>query len=394
MSFLGGAAEQLTEVIETREKERMYDERMERASERELSTFEKKQKMQADREASRQAASAKKQAEEYASFLKSLGYTNPQATSILSGGVDSVNYHSGLATTARQKGIDIQTLMGETSVAIAEPTDSLTADSTSSQLTGEIIESMPTLQADLEAISAMYDEGEDTYDTIQKAYEAYEQKHYNETNPTKKSKYRLAADHFKNLINEQLEENAARNNEKDTKFDTAITKFYNQALNNAANTVDMEGVMEDGIFKLIKGSKAQRNISILMAAQEMQTFNQIYDDEGKVTGEVKSLNLQEKLKNDVMGAVKKLQSYALQEVDFATSPDAKKDKDGKVISKVKNTMATPIPIADLQKEAYKYNYGDIIFVQDASGNTSVRVYTGLNLSTAHNMFVNAGNVNG
>ena len=69
MSFLGGAAEQLTEVIETREQERMYDERMERASEREISMFEKKQKMQADREASRQAASAKKQAEEYASFL-------------------------------------------------------------------------------------------------------------------------------------------------------------------------------------------------------------------------------------------------------------------------------------------------------------------------------------
>ena len=47
MSFLGGAAEQLTEVIETREQERMYEERMERASQRELDTFAKKQKMQA-----------------------------------------------------------------------------------------------------------------------------------------------------------------------------------------------------------------------------------------------------------------------------------------------------------------------------------------------------------
>lgn len=395
MSFLGGAAEQLTEVIETREQERLYDERMERATERELSTFEKKQKMQAEREAARAEENAKKLAEESAAFLKNLGYTDIQTTSILSGGTESINYHSNLGVDARKKGINIQTLMGETSIAVAEPTDSLTPDSTSSQLTNEIIESMPTLQVDLEAVSALYDEGEDTYDTLQKAYEAYEQKHYNETDQTKKDNYRKAADHFKSLIDKQLEENAAKGNKNDDKFDTAITKFYNSAMNTAANTVEMEGVMEDGIFKLVKGSKAQRNIAILMAAQEMQTYNQIYNEDGQLSGKVKSLNLRDKIKNDVTNAVQKLQSYALQEVDQLSADEQPIRPDGtKAISKVKNTMATPINEADLQKESYKYSYGDIIFVQDGSGSISVRVYTGLNLSAKNNMFINAGNVNG
>lgn len=395
MSFLGGAAEQLTEVIETREQERLYDARLDRATERELSTFEKKQKMQAERETLRAETDAKKKAEEAANFLNSLGYTDTQSTSILSGGFDSVTYHSNLGIKARESGVDVQTLIGETAKALNEPSGSLNTESKSSLLTNELVESLPVLSPDLEAISSLYKDDEKTYDSIQKAYSHAEQQAYNETDPTKQAEYRAQADHYKKLIDKELEDNAAKGNKDDAKFDTAITKFYNTALNNAANTVEMEGVMEDGIFKLIKGSKAQRNISLLMAAQEMQTFNQIYNEDGSLSGKVKSLNLQDKLKNDVTGAVQKLQSYALQEVDQLSVPDEPTRPNGtKAMSKVKNTMAAPISEADLQKETYKYNYGDIIFVQDESGSVSVRVYTGLNLSKTHNMFINAGIING
>lgn len=388
MSFLGGAAEQLTEVIETREQERMYEERMERASQRDLDTFAKKQKMQAAASAAKAEADAKKKAEELSGFLSTF-YTDPaNIEKIMSGGNTSANYWLELGKLARQKGKDPNTLFKEMEVVTPE-------GESSADLVNDVLENTPTIQADLEAISALYQEGEDIYSTIEAAHDAFVQKAYAETDPTKKATYQKAVDHFKGLIDKELEENAARNNEDDDKFDTAITKFYNQALNNAATTVEMEGVMEDGIFKLIKGSKAQRNIAVLMAAQEMQTFNQTYDDEGKVTGKVKSLNLKDKLKNDVTGAVQKLQSYALQEVEQLSVPDQAPRPDGtKPLSKVKNTMATPVSEGDLQKNSYKYNYGDIIFVQDESGKISVRVYTGLNLSKTHNMYVNAGIVNG
>ena len=388
MSFLGGAAEQLTEVIETREQERLYEERMERASQRELDTFAEKQKMQAEREAARAEENAKKKAEELSGFLSTF-YTNPaNVESIMSGGTTSANYWLELGQLARQKNVDPNTLFKEMEAITPEGEDS-------AELVNDVLENTPTIQADLEAISALYQEGEDIYGTIEAAHDAFVQKAYAETNPAKQKTYQLAADHFKSLIDKELEENAARGNTDDDKFDTAITRFYNSAMNTAANTVEMEGVMEDGIFKLVKGSKAQRNIALLMAAQEMQTYNQIYNEDGQLSGKVRSLNLRDKIKNDVTNAVRKLQSYALQEVEQLSVPDQAPRPDGtKPISKVKNTMATPINEADLQKESYKYNYGDVIFVQDGSGSISVRVYTGLNLSAKNYMFINAGNVNG
>ena len=388
MSFLGGAAEQLTEVIETREQERLYEERMERASQRELDTFAEKEKMQAEREAARAEENAKKKAEELSGFLSTF-YTNPaNVESIMSGGNTSANYWLELGQLARQQGKDPNTLFKEMEAITPE-------GESSADLVNDVLENTPTIQADLEAISDLYQEGEEIYSTIEAAHDAFVQKAYAETDSAKKTTYQAAADHFKSLIDKELEENAARGNTDDDKFDTAITRFYNSAMNEAANTVEMEGVMEDGIFRLVKGSKAQRNIAVLIAAQEMQTFNQIYNEDGQLSGKVKSLNLRDKIKNDVTNAVQKLQSYALQEVDQLSADEQPIRPDGtKAISKVKNTMATPINEADLQKESYKYNYGDVIFVQDGSGSISVRVYTGLNLSAKNNMFINAGNVNG
>lgn len=386
MSFLGGAAEQLTEVIETREQERMYEERMERASQRELDTFAKKQKMQAERAAAKAEADAKKQAEELSGFLSTF-YTDPaNVEKIMSGGNQAANYWLELGQLARQKNVDPNTLFKEMEVVTPE-------GESSAELVNDVLENTPTIQADLEAISALYQEGEDIYSTIEAAHDAFVQKAYAETDKGKKDTYQKAADHFKSLIDKELEENAARNNEDDAKFDTAITKFYNQAMNEAANTVEMEGTMVDGVFKLIKGSKAQRNIAILMAAQDMQTFNQVYDENGNISG-VKSLNLKAKLETDVNNAIGRLGSYALQEIEALSDPNAPKDKDGNVVSKVKNTMANPVNEADLEKNAKTYDYGDIIFVRNADGSTSVRVFTNVYLHDNHNRYVNVGNVDG
>ena len=398
MSFLGGAAEQLTEVIETREQERLYDARLDRATERELSTFEKKQKMQAERETLRAETDAKKKAEEAANFLNSLGYTDAQSTSILSGGFDSVTYHSNLGIKARESGVDVQTLIGETAKALNEPSDSLNTESKSSILTNELVESLPVLSPDLEAISSLYDDDKKTFDSIQKAYSHAEQQAYNETDPTKQAEYRAQADHYKKLIDKELEDNAARDNKDDKKFDTAITTFYNGALSRAANTLELESTMEGGMFRLVKGSKSERNITRLMAAREMHDYNQIFNEDGSPSGKVKSLNLKNRLEKEVNQAVGRISSYALQEIDALSDPKTPKDENGIPKTRIVNTMANPVPEADLQKVADKYNYGDIIFVQNADGTTSVRVFTDVYLHDNHNRYVNVvenvGNING
>ena len=398
MSFLGGAAEKLTDVIETREQERLYDARLDRATERELSTFEKKQKMQAERETLRAEEDAKKKAEEAANFLNSLGYTDAQSTSILSGGFDSVTYHSNLGIKARESGVDVQTLIGETAKALNEPSDSLNTESKSSVLTNELVESLPVLSPDLEAISSLYDDDKKTFDSIQKAYSHAEQQAYNETDPTKQAEYRAQADHYKKLIDKELEDNAARDNKDDKKFDTAITTFYNGALSRAANTLELESTMEGGVFRLVKGSKSERNITRLMAAREMHDYNQIFNEDGSPSGKVKSLNLKNRLEKEVNQAVGRISSYALQEVDLLSDPKTEKDENGIPKTRIVNTMANPVPEADLQKVADKYNYGDIIFVQNADGTTSVRVFTDVYLHDNHNRYVNVvenvGNING
>tara|TARA_R100001460_G_scaffold21172_4_gene43363 strand:+ start:258 stop:1457 length:1200 start_codon:yes stop_codon:yes gene_type:complete len=394
MSFLGGAAEQLTEVIETREQERLYDARLDRATERELSTFEKKQKMQAERETLRAEEDAKKKAEEAANFLNSLGYTDAQSTSILSGGFDSVTYHSNLGIKARESGVDVQTLIGETAKALNEPSDSLNTESKSSVLTNELVESLPVLSPDLEAISSLYDDDKKTFDSIQKAYSHAEQQAYNETDPTKQAEYRAQADHYKKLIDKELEDNAARDNKDDKKFDTAITTFYNGALSRAANTLELESTMEGGVFQLVKGSKSERNITRLMAAREMYDYNQIFNEDGTPSGKVKSLNLKNRLEKETKQAMGRISSYALQEIDALSDPKTPKDENGIPKTRIVNTMANPVPEADLQKVADKYNYGDIIFVQNADGTTSVRVFTDVYLHDNHNRYVNVGNING
>ena len=386
MSFLGGAAEQLTEVIETREQERLYEERMERASQRELDTFAEKQKMQAEREAEKAEQDAKKKAEELSGFLSTF-YTNPaNVESIMSGGITSANYWLELGQLARQKNVDPNTLFKEMEAITPE-------GESSADLVNDVLENTPTIQADLEAISALYQEGEEIYSTIEAAHDAFVQKAYAETDSAKKSTYQAAADHFKSLIDKELEENAARGNTDDDKFDTAITTFYNNELAKAANTLELEGTMQDNMFQLLKGSKVERNITRLMAAQGMQTFNQVYDENGNISG-VKSLNLKNRLENEVKQAMGRISSYALQEVDALSDPKTPKDENGIPKTRIVNTMANPVPEADLQKNADKYNYGDILFVQNADGTTSVRVFTDVYLHDDHNRYVNVGNING
>ncbi len=387
MSFLGGAAEQLTEVIETREQERLYDARLDRATERELSTFEKKQKMQAEREASKAEESAKKKAEELSGFLNTF-YTDPaNVEKIMSGGNTSANYWLELGQLARQQGKDPNTLFKEVETITPEGEDS-------AELVNEVLQNTPTIQANLEAISDLYKQGEDIYSTIEAAHDAFVQKAYAETDPTKQKTYQAAVDHFKGLIDKELEENAAKDNKDDKKFDTAITTFYNGALSRAANTLELESTMEDGAFRLIKGSKSERNITRLMAAQEMHTYNQIYNEDGSLSGKVKSLNLQNRLEKETKQAMGRISSYALQEVDLLSDPKTPKDENGIPKTRIVNTMVNPVPEADLQKNADRYNYGDIIFVQNADGTTSVRVFTDVYLHDNHNRYVNVGNING
>ena len=89
MSFLGGAAEQLTEVIETREAERMYEERMAKAEEREERRFAKRQAAAAARDRKKAEEEAEKAAQKLA-----LRFTPEQTAYIMSlgkGAVDLAN---------------------------------------------------------------------------------------------------------------------------------------------------------------------------------------------------------------------------------------------------------------------------------------------------------------
>ena len=106
MSFLGGAAEQLTEVIETREAERMYEERQAKAEAREEKRFAKRQAAAAARDRKK----AEEEANELASAL-SVFYSPDRVTQIMSKGKTAANFFLETGTTALGKGVDPNTLV-------------------------------------------------------------------------------------------------------------------------------------------------------------------------------------------------------------------------------------------------------------------------------------------
>ena len=105
MSFLGGAAEQLTDVIETREAERMYEERQVKAEQREESRFAKRQAASAARD-------RKKAEEEAADMISALSVFYPKSMTeqIASKGKVFGNFALESAQTAVSKGINPSTI--------------------------------------------------------------------------------------------------------------------------------------------------------------------------------------------------------------------------------------------------------------------------------------------
>lgn len=105
MSFLGGAAEQLTDVIETREAERMYEERQVKAEQREERRFAKRQAAAAARD-------RKKLEEETKDMISALSVIYPpdMAQMIASKGKIFSTFALESGQTALSKGISPPTL--------------------------------------------------------------------------------------------------------------------------------------------------------------------------------------------------------------------------------------------------------------------------------------------
>lgn len=157
MSFLGGAAEQLTEVIETREAERMYEERMIKAEEREERRFAKRQAAAAARDRKK----AEKEAEDVISAL-SVFYPADMATQIASKGKVFSKFALESAQTAVGKKIDPATLWnfatnkkGEVDQSvITETLDFKPAKPTPAP--DDLVASDPSLSLNIDAYSEMF----------------------------------------------------------------------------------------------------------------------------------------------------------------------------------------------------------------------------------------------
>lgn len=106
MSFLGGAAEQLTDVIETREAERMYEERQVKAEEREEKRFAKRQAAAAARD-------RKKAEEEVADLVGTLSLIYPPEVVkeiAKTNSLSRIKFGINVGETAMSKNVDPATL--------------------------------------------------------------------------------------------------------------------------------------------------------------------------------------------------------------------------------------------------------------------------------------------
>lgn len=412
MSFLGGAAEQLTDVIETREAERMYEERQIKAEQREERRFAKRQ--------AAAAASDRKKAEEEAKELASalsVFYQPDRVTEIMAKGKTAATWYLDTGGKLAEKGLATEPLFNPPKPAKPKPADIGSAEFappppptapslTEAEMEEFVIEvaeqaevasspipsGIPARQSSVNFgyLAKAFAPADDEQASLDAAYAVASQKARNATTEAERLKYdNLALGYLEDiyrkdqLLKDQGQESDAFSS---TTINSNINGFYTRALNDFG----IEANLKDGVLQSLSGKLPENQTAIIQANMQVQMLN-------RNDGQIVSSDAENLFRSNVSGAVRKLQAYGMRQAQGLDIPtdDAAQDTTGKtLVDRRVNTLADPVPVADLLKDTYKYKVGDVIFVREEDGSTSVRVFTGIKITPTHNMFVNAGKTNG
>lgn len=407
MSFLGGAAEQLTDVIETREAERMYEERQAKAEAREERRFAKRQAAAAAKERKQ----AEKEAAELASAL-SVFYKPDRVTEIMSKGKTAANWYLETGGKLAEKGLAREPLFAPaqpakpaatgTSTAAAPAAPSLTDEEQESfalevaeqteAVSTPIPSDVPAKQSSVNFgyLAKAFAPADDEQATLDAAYAVAFQKSMTATTEDERNKYDRLAKSYLQAIYDKDQKLKDEGQESDAFSSTTINSNINGFYTRALNDFGIEANLKDGVLQSLSGKLPENQTAIIQANMQVQMLN-------RKDGQIVSSDAENLFRSNVSGAVRKLQAYGMRQAQGLDIPtdDAAQDTTGKtLVDRRVNTLADPVPVADLMTDTYRYKVGDVIFVREEDGSTSVRVFTGVKITPTHNMFVNAGKTNG
>ena len=405
MSFLGGAAEQLTDVIETREAERMYEERQVKAEEREERRFAKRQAAAAAKDRKQ----AEKDAAELASAL-SVFYQPDRVTEIMSKGKTAANWYLETGGKLAEKGLAREPLFAPaqpaatgTSTAAAAPAAPSLTDEEQESFVLEVAEQteavstpipsdVPAKQSSVNFgyLAKAFAPADDEQATLDAAYAVAFQKSMTATTEDERNKYDRLAKSYLQGIYDKDQKLKDEGQESDAFSSTTINSNINGFYTRALNDFGIEATLKDGVLQSLSGKLPENQTAIIQANMQVQMLN-------RKDGQIVSSDAENLFRSNVSGAVRKLQAYGMRQAQGLDIPteDTTQDTTGKkLVDRRVNTLADPVPVADLMTDTYKYKVGDVIFVREEDGSTSVRVFTGVQITPTHNMFVNAGKTNG
>ena len=405
MSFLGGAAEQLTDVIETREAERMYEERQVKAEQREESRFARRQAASAARDRKK----AEKEAADVASAL-SMFYKPDRVTEIMSGGMAKARWHLDMGGKLAEKGLSGDTLYASPAapkstvdVGTAAPAvpaaPSLTAEE-QEKFTQEVAEqaeaallpipsNIPAKQSSINFgyLAKVFAPADEEQATLDAAYDVAYQKSMTATTEDERNKYDKLAKVYLQAIYNKDQKLKDQGQESDAFSSTTINSNINGFYTRALNDFGIEANLKDGVLQSLSGKLPENQTAIIQANMQVQMLN-------RKDGKVVSPDAETLFRSNVSGSVRKLQAYGMRQANGLDIAEESNTTGSSITDRRVNTMADPVPISQLQKNTFNYKVGDVLFVQEEDGSTSVRVFTGVKITPVHDMFVNAGKVNG
>jgi len=407
MSFLGGAAEQLTDVIETREAERMYEERQVKAEEREERRFAKRQAAAAARDRKK----AEEEASELASAL-SVFYSPDRVKQIMAKGKTAAKWYYETGGKLAEKGLATEPLFNPPKAAAPTPIDvggatpapaptapSLT-EAEQEEFATEVAEQaevaaspipsgIPARQSSVNFgyLAKAFAPADDEQASLDAAYAVASQKARNATTEPERLKYEnLALGYLQDIYRkDQMLKDEGKDSDAFSMatINTNLKGFYDRALGNYGLQADLK----TGIIQGLAGKLPENQSAIIEANMQVQLLN-------RNNGQVVSQDAENLFKSNVKGAVRRLQAYGMRQAQGLDLAEGETTTGTTITDRRVNTLADPIDASQLASGNYKYKVGDVLFVREEDGSTSVRVYTGLKVSPMHNMFVNAGKING
>lgn len=283
MSFLGGAAEQLTDVIETREAERMYEERQVKAEQREERRFAKRQAAAAARD--------RKKAEEEVSDLigtLSLIYPPEVAKEIAASKSKSrINFAINVGEDAMRKNIVPATLWnfatnekGEVDESvITETLEVPTAKPAPAPDDLSKTGAAPSLSLDVGAYAEMFAEPDDYEQTHNARISVLDQKMARNPNSPNYSDWeRERADVLERLADFKAKQKEMDGTTTPSFTDTTVIStlaFFDKSSLPAAG---FKLGVDDQIENLEEGNMHMQDIASLDTVAKATEFNTAYDD--------------------------------------------------------------------------------------------------------------------